>query len=101
MDRGGRVPDRSGHVDGIEQQGGARIGEGVTDADGRIGAIGPDRLAAGDYTLRFATGTWFADAGRETFYPEVVVVFRIADPDQHYHVPVLVNPYGYGTYRGT
>jgi 5-hydroxyisourate hydrolase len=80
---------------------GARIGDGVTDGDGRIGAIGPDRLDAGDYTLRFDTGSYFADEGRECFYPEVVVVFTIADPDQHYHVPVLLNPFGYGTYRGT
>lgn len=74
---------------------------GVTDADGRIGSIGPDRLGAGDYTLRFNTGSYFADAGRDCFYPEVVVVFTIADPDQHYHVPLLLNPFGYGTYRGT
>ena len=78
-----------------------QIGDGVTDADGRIGSIGPDRLGAGDYTLRFDTGSYFADAGRDCFYPEVVVVFTIADPDQHYHVPVLLNPFGYGTYRGT
>jgi 5-hydroxyisourate hydrolase len=85
----------------VLEQGGVQIGEGVTDADGRIGSIGPDRLGSGDYTLRFNTGSYFADAGRECFYPEVVVVFTIADADQHYHVPVLLNPFGYGTYRGT
>jgi 5-hydroxyisourate hydrolase len=85
----------------VLERGGAGIGEGVTDADGRIGTIGPERLDAGDYTLRFDTGAWFADGGREAFYPEVVVVFTIADPDQHYHVPVLLNPFGYSTYRGT
>ena len=85
----------------VLEQGGTRIGDGVTDADGRIGTIGPDRLDAGDYTLRFATGAYFADSGRDAFYPEVVVVFTIADADQHYHVPVLLNPFGYGTYRGT
>jgi 5-hydroxyisourate hydrolase len=83
------------------EQSGARIGQGVTDADGRIGSIGPQRLDAGEYTLRFSTGGYFADAGRDCFYPEVVVVFTIADPDQHYHVPLLLNPFGYGTYRGT
>jgi 5-hydroxyisourate hydrolase len=77
------------------------VGEGVTDADGRIGTIGAERLDAGDYTLRFDTGTYFAGIGRETFYPEVTVVFTIGDPDQHYHVPVLLSPFGYGTYRGT
>ena len=54
---------------------------------------------AGKHPLN--TGSYFADAGRDCFYPEVVVVFTIADPDQHYHVPVLLNPFGYGTYRGT
>ena len=83
------------------EQGGARIGEGTTDADGRIGSIGPDGLVAGDYTLRFDSGSYFTADGRDCFYPEVVVVFTIADPDQHYHVPVLLNPFGYGTYRGT
>ncbi len=85
----------------VLEHGGQPIGDGVTDADGRIGSIGPDRLDEGDYTLRFDTGGYFADAGRESFYPEVVVVFTIADADQHYHVPVLLNPFGYGTYRGT
>jgi 5-hydroxyisourate hydrolase len=83
------------------EQSGAVIGEGVTDADGRIGTIGAERLDAGDYTLRFDTGAYFARIGGETFYPEVVVVFTISDPGQHYHVPVLLSPFGYGTYRGT
>jgi len=85
----------------VLEQDSVQIGAGVTDGDGRIGSIGPDRLEAGDYTLRFTTGSYFARAGRDCFYPEVVVVFTIADPDQHYHVPVLLNPFGYGTYRGT
>jgi len=85
----------------VLERAGAQIGDGVTDADGRIGTIGPDRLDPGDYTLRFDTGGYFADGGREAFYPEVVVVFTIADADQHYHVPVLLNPFGFATYRGT
>ncbi|WP_457256251.1 hydroxyisourate hydrolase [Pedococcus sp. P5_B7] len=77
------------------------IGDGITDGDGRIGTIGPERLEAGDYRLRFASGGYFAARGVEAFYPEVVVVFTIADADQHYHVPVLLNPFGYSTYRGS
>ncbi len=77
------------------------IGDGITDGDGRIGSIGPERLEAGDYRLRFASGGYFAAKGVEAFYPEVVVVFTIADADQHYHVPVLLNPFGYSTYRGS
>jgi 5-hydroxyisourate hydrolase len=77
------------------------IGDGITDGDGRIGSIGPERLETGDYRLRFASGGYFAAKGVEAFYPEVVVVFTIADADQHYHVPVLLNPFGYSTYRGS
>jgi 5-hydroxyisourate hydrolase len=77
------------------------IGDGITDGDGRIGSIGPERLETGDYRLRFASGGYFAAKGVEAFYPEVVVVFTIGDADQHYHVPVLLNPFGYSTYRGS
>lgn len=85
----------------LESLDGTQVGEGVTDADGRVGTIGPERLEAGDYRLRFASGSYFAGLGVEGFYPEVVVVFTIADGGQHYHVPVLLNPYGYSTYRGS
>lgn len=77
----------------VETRAGEPLGEGVTDADGRIAALGPDRLDAGDYVLRFAT------AG--AFYPEVVVVFTVAETGRHYHVPLLLSPYGYTTYRGS
>lgn len=71
------------------------LASGVTDDDGRIGDfLSPDRLfQAGVYRLRFAVET--------PFYPEVVVVFRVEDPTQHYHVPVLLSPFGYSTYRGS
>ena len=80
----------------LETRAGELLGEGVTDADGRVGAIGPERLEPGDYVLRFDTGAYV-----DGFYPEVVVVFTVADPDQHYHVPLLLSPYGYSTYRGS
>ena len=85
----------------LESGGGEALGDGITDGDGRVGSIGPERLGAGDYRLRFASGGYFAARGVEAFYPEVVVVFTIADADQHYHVPVLLNPFGYSTYRGS
>lgn len=85
----------------LETAAGDPVGEGVTDGDGRVGTIGPDRLEAGDYRLRFASGDYFAAQETAGFYPEVVVVFTIGDADQHYHVPVLLNPYGYSTYRGS
>jgi 5-hydroxyisourate hydrolase len=81
--------------------GGDPLGDGVTDGDGRIATIGPERLPAGDYRLRFDTGGYFAASATSAFYPEVVVVFTVADADAHYHVPVLLSPYGYATYRGS
>jgi 5-hydroxyisourate hydrolase len=80
----------------LESRDGELLGEGVTDADGRVGAIGPEQLERGAYVLRFDTGLYV-----DGFYPEVVVVFTVADPDQHYHVPLLLSPYGYSTYRGS
>jgi 5-hydroxyisourate hydrolase len=85
----------------LESVAGEALGDGITDGDGRVGSIGPEQLEAGDYRLRFASGGYFAARGVEAFYPEVVVVFTIADADQHYHVPVLLNPFGYSTYRGS
>ncbi len=85
----------------LESLDGEVIGDGITDGDGRVGSIGPERLDQGDYRLRFASGAYFAGRGVDAFYPEVVVVFTVADADQHYHVPVLLNPFGYSTYRGS
>jgi 5-hydroxyisourate hydrolase len=83
------------------------IGEGqllaarVTDADGRVRDLTPDAQAPGLYRLVFETGRYFSDTGRVTFYPRVEIVFRIDAPDQHYHVPLLLSPFGYSTYRGS
>lgn len=79
----------------------AVIGEGLTDSDGRIGDLGPNRLEPGDYTIRFDTGGYFAQNAVSGFYPEVVITFTIGDPDDHYHVPLLLSPFGYATYRGS
>lgn len=76
------------------------VARGRTDADGRVGELGPAELTAGVYRLVVDTGAYFAGAGRETFYPEVVVAFRITGRE-HYHVPVLLSPFGYSTYRGS
>jgi 5-hydroxyisourate hydrolase len=75
--------------------------EARTDDDGRVRELGPDRLDRGTYRVVFATGDWFAAQGRETFYPEVVVTFTVDDPDGHLHVPLLLSPYAYSTYRGS
>ena len=75
---------------------GAVVESAVTDADGRA-RLG-DALAAGEYELEFAVGDYF---GSRDFLDRVPIRFRIADPDAHYHVPLLVSPWAYTTYRGS
>jgi 5-hydroxyisourate hydrolase len=79
------------------------LGVGETDSDGRLrDLLRPgETLAPGDYQLRFDTGAYFAATRRETFYPSVMVEFRVTGPAAHYHVPLLLSPYGYSTYRGS
>ncbi len=76
------------------------LGAGTTDSDGRVSDLGPDTLAAGDYRLEFSTGAHFAAAGTPSFFPSVTVEFRIAE-EGHYHVPLLISPFAYSTYRGS
>ncbi|PZS19300.1 MAG: hydroxyisourate hydrolase [Pseudonocardiales bacterium] len=68
-----------------------------TDADGRVPDLAADP-AAGVYRLSFDTDAYL---GGDTFYPEVVVVFRVADASAHLHVPLLLSPFAYSTYRGS
>ena len=70
-----------------------------TDDDGRV-RFEPD-LGRGAHTLTFATGAWFAAAGRSTFFPEVSVVFEVDPGLEHHHVALLLSPYSYTTYRGS
>ena len=72
-----------------------------TNADGRVADLGPDRVPAGTYRLVFDTASYFAATGQNAFFPEVSLTFTLSDPDQHYHVPVLLSPFAYSTYRGS
>ena len=73
-----------------------------TDADGRIGdLIERDALQAGVHRLVFATGAWADRANEATFWPQVTVEFEVTSPSEHHHVPLLLSPYGYSTYRGS
>ena len=73
-----------------------------TDADGRVKSFAPaPSLQAGTYRLTFEVGSYFAAAGIDAFYPRVVVEFEVSDPAQHHHVPLLISPFGYSTYRGS
>lgn len=85
----------------LSDAGGAVIATGTTDEDGRVGDLGPESLDSGTYRLRFAVGKYFASRGEETFFPEVTIAFA-ADADAgHYHVPLLLSPFAYSTYRGS
>lgn len=75
------------------------IASGSTDTDGRA-ALGSDVLGRGDHVLRFATGQYFAAAGVPAFHPFVTVAFSVAGTD-HLHVPLLLSPFAYSTYRGS
>lgn len=77
---------------------GELLGEGVTDADGRCRELGPSQVPAGVYRLVFDTDAYFAGAG---FFPEITVTFRITDTDRHHHVPVLLSPFSFTSYRGS
>ncbi|KAE8762596.1 hydroxyisourate hydrolase [Georgenia thermotolerans] len=79
----------------------AEVATGRTDADGRNRELGPAVLEPGTYRLVFATGEYFAAAGRPTFYPEVTIDFRVEEGQGHYHVPILLSPFAYSTYRGS
>ena len=79
------------------------VGSGTTDAEGRLRDLVPKaaKVNAGVFELIFETGTYFRARGVEPFHPQVTVTVEITDPAQHYHVPLLVSPYGYTTYRGS
>jgi 5-hydroxyisourate hydrolase len=79
----------------------AELARGVTDANGRIAALLAEPPAAGDYRLRFATGDYHRGQGLTPFYPEVTVHVRLAAAGGHYHLPLLLSPFGYSTYRGS
>ena len=77
------------------------VGRGATDDDGRLRDLMTKELTAGRYRLVFDTAAYFQTQGVTGFYPEVVIDFDVRDPAQHYHVPVLLSPFGYSTYRGS
>jgi 5-hydroxyisourate hydrolase len=80
-----------------------RLGAGATDGDGRLRTLlaAGSPLAAGTYRLTFETAAYFAAQGVTAFYPEVQVQFAVQEGGGHFHVPLLLSPYGYSTYRGS
>jgi 5-hydroxyisourate hydrolase len=84
------------HADG---GGWSPAGTGATDDDGRLRL--PGAFPAGIYRITFASGAYFAARGVPTFYPEVTVTFEVSAQTEHYHVPLLLSPFAYSTYRGS
>lgn len=85
------------------RDGGAAIplAQAVTDADGRVRDWPPGGLAPGRYRLVFATGEWLRATGRETVYPEIAIEVELREGERDYHLPLLLAPHGYTTYRGS
>ena len=79
---------------------GDQLAIAVTDDDGRIRELAAE-LAAGNYRITFDTAAYFAATGQQGFYPEVAVTFTVTDAGQHHHVPLLLSPFAYSTYRGS
>jgi 5-hydroxyisourate hydrolase len=86
----------------LERADGELVGTGHTNADGRCPELTEGlQLEAGVYRLRFDTGAWFAERETPTFYPTVELTFEVTDAAAHYHVPLLLSPFAYSTYRGS
>lgn len=79
------------------------LGDDQSDDDGRLQRLLPagEKIKAGSYKLSFATMPYFANKGMQTFYPHIEVIFFVSEGRDHYHVPLLVSPFGYSTYRGS
>ena len=92
------VPVRLEYLIGGES---SPVAQARTDADGRVRELGPDGLRPGTYRVVFDTAVYFARSGRRTFYPEVAVSFLIDHAGGHYHVPLVLSPFAYSTYRGS
>ncbi|MBV9314304.1 MAG: hydroxyisourate hydrolase [Pseudonocardia sp.] len=73
----------------------------VTDADGRVATLLASPLRSGSYQIRFDTAGYFAATGQKAFYPEVTICFTVENGREHHHVPLLLSPFAYSTYRGS
>jgi 5-hydroxyisourate hydrolase len=88
---------------GLDDGSWTELARGVTDGDGRIAQFTPPlkALKSGVYRVRFFTAAYFTSMEVRGFYPEVDVIVQIDETDQHYHIPLLLSPFGYSTYRGS
>jgi 5-hydroxyisourate hydrolase len=85
----------------LENANGEVVGRGRTDQDGRVRDLLSTPLQTGRYRISFDVEAYFEASGRHGFYPVVHIDFEVSDAAQHYHVPLLISPFGYSTYRGS
>ena len=88
-------------LDPDNEHGWTQLATATTDQDGRVKELGPAEVPPGSYRLRFDTGAYFAAQSTDTFFPEVTLTFAVTSSQQHYHVPLLLSPFAYSTYRGS
>jgi len=89
-------------LEALKSSGFKEIGRGVTNADGRVTDILDEaQLTAGTFKMTFHTKEYLAASNRTGFYPYVEVVFEVTNPQEHHHIPLLLSPFGYSTYRGS
>lgn len=84
----------------VSPDGPQQLGESMTDADGRVPELGPEELEPGTYQLVFDIAVYAAVTDQRCFFPEVTLTFLVADAS-HHHVPLLLSPFAYSTYRGS
>ncbi|MGB3829186.1 MAG: hydroxyisourate hydrolase [Ornithinimicrobium sp.] len=88
-------------LEAISSSGVSTLAQEVTNDDGRVPELGPDEIEAGTFRLTFDTASYFGATDQPAFFPEVSITFAVQDPSQHYHVPVLLGPFAWSTYRGS
>lgn len=77
------------------------LGSGITDGDGRVGELGPGVGKTGDHRLVFETAAYYAKTGQTCFFPHIIIAFTVVDPAARLHIPLLLGPFAYSTYRGS
>jgi 5-hydroxyisourate hydrolase len=77
------------------------LGSGITDANGRVGELGPAVGRTGDHRLLFETAAYYAKTGQTCFFPQIIVAFTVVDAAARLHLPLVLGPFAYSTYRGT
>lgn len=85
----------------LQHSDGTEIAQSVTNEDGRVPELGPETLESGVYRITFGTGDYFDSRNVETFYPSITIDFKVEAEQKHYHVPLLLSPFAYSTYRGS